>query len=425
MQNIFIEKPYQFVPPIKAGWPQKLLAKLGLHRRTLRRREGVTECEIRHADRLSQSLAAGHGVMLTPNHPRLADPIAVYHLLGQVDCAFHTMASWHLFNQRPVARFMLRLMGAFSVNREGMDRTAIDFAINILKTANRPLLIFPEGTTSRTNDRLMAFMDGPAFIARSAAKRRAKEGLGSGKVVTHPIAIKYVFQGDVDAVADNVLSEIEKRLSWSPQTTLPLIDRVIKVGDALLSIKELEYKCPVPDGATLRQRQNAMVNHLMNPLEEEWLGGPQQGGIQMRVKNLRVKIFPDMITDALSVVERKRRWEQLERTYLAQQVDCYPEQYVTEHPTVDRILETVEKFEEDFLGTYPRHGKLKAIINVGEAIEVQTRRDKSGQGEPLMDQIRESIERMLQQMTSESRMYSASNLANSSSPANRLGSATN
>lgn len=409
MQNIFIEKPYQFVPPMKASWPQKMLAKLGIHQRTLSRREGVTSCEIRNADRLSQSLADGHGVMLTPNHPRLADPIATYDLIRKVDCAFYTMASWHLFNQGAFARFMLRLMGAFSVNREGMDRTAIDFAINVLKTAERPLLIFPEGTTSRTNDRLMAFMDGPAFIARTAAKRRAKEELGSGRVVVHPIAIKYVFEGDVESRADHVLSEIEKRLSWSPQRDLPLIDRVIKVGDALLSIKELEYKCPVSEGATLRQRQNNMVNHLMNPLEEEWLGGPQEGGIQMRVKNLRVKIFPDMISDTLSLAERKRRWEQLGRTYLAQQVDCYPEQYVTEHPTVDRILETVEKFEEDFLGTYPRHGSIKAIINVGEAIEVQTRRAKGGEGEPLMNQIRESIEAMLQEMASESKMYSAPN----------------
>ena len=409
MHNLFIEKPYQFVPPIKASWPQKMLTKLAIHRRTLRRREGVNNCEIRNADRLSHSLNAGHGVMLTPNHPRLADPITIYDLLREVDCAVYSMASWHLFNQGSFLRFMLRLMGAFSVNREGTDRAAIDFAINVLKTAERPLLIFPEGATSRTNDRLMAFMDGPAFIARTAAKRRAKEMLGSGKVVVHPIAIKYVFDGDIEARVDHVLSEIEKRLSWSPQRNLPLIERVIKVGDALLHIKELEYKCPVPDGATLRQRQNNMINHLINPLEEEWLSGPQEGGIQMRVKNLRVKIFPDMTTDTLPVAERKRRWEQLARTYLAQQVDGFPDQYVTEYPTVDRILETVEKFEEDFLGTYPRHGNLKAILTVGEAIEVQTRREKSDEGEPLMYLIRDSIESMLKQMAGESKMYSDSN----------------
>ena len=405
MHSIFIEKPYQFVPPFKVRWPQKLFTKLGLYQRTLRRREGVFTCEIRNSDRLSKSISAGHGVLVTPNHPRLADPISTYNLIAEVNSPFYTMASWHLFNQGAFAKFMLRVTGAFSVNREGMDRTAIDFAINVLKTAERPLVIFPEGTTSRTNDRLMTFMDGPAFIARTAAKRRAKEELGSGKVVVHPIAIKYVFRGDIEARADHVLSQIEKRLSWSSQRDMPLIDRITKVGDALLSIKELEYKCPVVEGATHRERQNNMVNHLMNPLEEEWLGGPQEGGIQMRVKNLRVKIFPDMTTDTLSVAERKRRWEQLDRTYLAQQVDCYPEQYLTERPTVDRILETIEKFEEDFLGTYPLHGDLHAVIDVGEAIEVPTRREKGGEGEPLMNQIRDSIEVMLEGLADESKMY--------------------
>ena len=58
-----------------------------------------------------------------------------------------------------------------------------------------------------------------------------------------------------------------------------------------------------------------------------------------------MKIFPEMTLKTLETPERKRRWEQLEDTYLAQQVDCYPEDYVVGHPTVDRILETVEKFE--------------------------------------------------------------------------------
>ena len=70
---------------------------------------------------------------------------------------------------------MVRLMGAFSVNREGLDRAAVDYAVNVLVEAKRPLLIFPAGTTSRTNDRLMALMEGPGFIARTAAKKRAKK----------------------------------------------------------------------------------------------------------------------------------------------------------------------------------------------------------------------------------------------------------
>ncbi len=404
-RSIFIEKPYKFVPAIKTSWPQKLYTKLKLHRTTLRRREGVWDQEVRGAEKLRASIDAGHAVLMTPNHPRLADPATMHNIAMEAGCPLYFMASWHLFNQGPMIRFVIRMMGAFSVNREGMDRTAIDHAIEILKTAERPLVIFPEGTTSRTNDRLMALMDGPSFIARTAAKRRAKDEIGSGKVVVHPVAIKYVFEGDVVQAAGAALTDIEKRLSWAPQTDLPLVDRIVKVGDALLKIKELQFGCPVPDGATLRERQTNMVNHLLHPLEEDWLDGAQEGGIQIRIKNLRVKIFPDMIGDSMDLAERKRRWEHLERTYLAQQVDCYPEEYVTEHPSVDRLLETVEKFEEDFTDKCRVHGHLKAITVVGDPIEVSTKRERGLDHDPLMEQIRERLQAMLLELRSESKMY--------------------
>ena len=406
-RSIFIEKPYEFVPAMKASWPQKLYTKLKLHRITLRNREGVWDQEIRGAEKLKASIDAGHAVLMTPNHPRLADPPNMHNLALEAGCPLYFMASWHLFNQGAFVRFIVRMMGAFSVNREGMDKASIDHAIQILKTAERPLAIFPEGTTSRTNDQLMSLMDGPSFIARTAAKRRAKEGLGSGKVVVHPVAIKYVFKGDVDKACDAALTDIEKRLSWSPQSDLPLVDRIVKVGDALLKIKEMQYGCEVPEGTVLRQRQNNMVNHLLHPLEKEWLGEVQDGGIQIRIKNLRVKIFPDMIGGKLELAERKRRWEHLERTYLAQQVDCYPEEYLTNFPSVDRILETVEKFEEDFTDKCRVHGNLKAITVVGDPIEVSPKRERGLDYDPLMENIRQRLEEMLGELQSESKMYSS------------------
>ena len=404
-RSIFIERPYRFVPAFKTSWPQWLLTKLKLHRISLRHREGVWDCEVRGAEKLRASIDAGHAVLMTPNHPRLADPANMHNLALKAGCPLYFMASWHLFNHGAFTRFMVRLMGAFSVNREGMDRAAIDHAIAILKTAERPLVIFPEGTTSRTNDQLMSLMDGPSFIARTAAKRRAKDNLGSGKVVVHPVAIKYVFQGDIDKTCDAALTDIEQRLSWTPQSDMPLVDRIVKVGDALLKVKEMQYGCEVSEGTSLRQRQTNMVEHLLQPLEQEWLGEVQQGGIQIRIKNLRVKIFPDMIGDRLELAERKRRWDHLERTYLVQQVDCYPEQYLAENPSVDRILETVEKFEEDFTDKCRVHGHLKAITVVGDPIEVSPKRVRGASADPLMEQIRECLEAMLLELQTESAQY--------------------
>jgi hypothetical protein len=406
MHKVLIEKPYRFVPPITWNWPQRLLTQFGQFKGLLRKKHGVVDHECRNVDRLRESIRAGHGILLTPNHPRTADPIAMYFLCRETPMSLYTMASWHLFNQSWFETFMIRLMGAFSVNREGLDRKAVDYAINVLVNAERPLLIFPSGATSRTNDRLMALMEGPAFIARTAAKRRAKSG---GKVVVHPICIKYFFQGDIEKICNEVLTDIESQLSWRPDPGIPLIERIVRIGNALLTLKELEYNVSPEPGSTLRQRQTNMVNQLLNPLEIEWLGSAQQNGIQTRVKNLRMKIFPELSRNEVELAERERRWRHLAQTYLAQQIDCYPEKYVTDFPSVDRILETVEKFEEDLNEDCRIHGQLKVVLDVGEAIEVSTKRDRAAETDPLMESIRKRLESGLEAMQSESRIYEPGN----------------
>ncbi len=405
MQAVLIEKPYKFVPPITQTWPGNLALKLGVHKWLLKSREGVVDCEVRNADRLKASVEAGHGVMLTPNHCRTTDPMAMCHLSAATAIPFYTMASWHLFNQNARTTFAIRMMGAFSVNREGLDKASVDYAVGVLQNAQRPLLIFPEGTTSRTNDQLMALMDGPSFIARTAAKRRQKKD--GGKVVVHPVGIRYLFQGDLDRACEGVLAEIEHKLTWRPSPEKPLVDRIIKIGDALLRLKELQYGILPDNSLTLKQRQNGLVDRLLHPLEQEWIGEHSDAGIAIRIKNLRMKIFPELSRNTLPDAEQKRRWRQLEDTYLAQQIDCYPEQYLTEHPSVDRILETVGKFEEDLNDRCRIHGNTKVIIDVDEAIEVSGKRDRAAKTDALMDQIRARLEAKMFELQSESRMYVA------------------
>ena len=186
MRSILIEKPYKFIPPIRAKWPQFWLLKLGAFKSYLRNECGVVAHECRNVDLLRDSLKAGHAILLAANHCRTGDAVAIGHLANEAPCPMYAMASWHLFNLGWWRTFSLRLMGAFSIYREGLDRQAVDEAVNILHKAERPLLIFPEGISTRTNDHLMGFMDGPAFIARTAARRRAKDNLG--QVVIHPVA---------------------------------------------------------------------------------------------------------------------------------------------------------------------------------------------------------------------------------------------
>ncbi len=394
MQNLVIDQPYVAVPPYHGRlWPRVLAL---YSRRVLRRSYGIESVTCRHSDRLAASISAGHGVILAPNHCRDEDPMVLATLARDVGTPMFIMASWHLFKQQKLKTFLLRRAGAFSIYREGIDRAAVNTAIDILTSAERPLIMFPEGFIARTNDRLNDMMDGIGLIARTAAKRRAKES-PNNKVVVHPIALRYNFHGNIDATADKVLGEIESRLSWRPQKQLSLIDRIVKVGGGLLSLKEIEYLGEAQSGS-IESRLERLTNAILNPLEDEYAALKHDGSINSRVKRLRTEIVADMTGSELAADERERRWKQLADVYLANELSHYPPNYVRSNPTAYRILETLERFEEDLTDKVSAHGHISAEITVGEAIEVAPGREPRGamtDGDALLQAVAAQLKAML------------------------------
>jgi 1-acyl-sn-glycerol-3-phosphate acyltransferase len=391
MQNVVIDKPYVPVLPHRGRlWPWLLSFYLP---RLLRRKYGVTRVEIVNGERLKQSIGAGHGILLAPNHCRDEDPMVMGMLAKAVGSPFFVMASWHVFMNEWRQAFLMQRAGAFSIYREGIDRGALNTAIEILETAERPLVLFPEGVISRTNDQINDLLDGTALIARSAAKKRAKLS-PPGKVVVHPIAIRYRFQGDAEKAVASVMEEIEARLTWRPQRDLAPLDRIYKVGTALLTLRELEH-LGAPQPGDLAQRLPNLINALLNPLEDEWTSGRHDDTVQARVKRLRTAILPDLTKHEIDEAERTRRWRQLADVYLAQQLFHYPPGYARSNPTPERLLETVERFEEDLTDKVRVHGPMHATITVGEAIEVSPTREERGGGDSLMHQIETQLKAML------------------------------
>lgn len=398
MQNVVVEKPYRFVPPHR-GWFWPTLVQFWLPR-ILDRSHGITRVECRGIEHLKRSLDAGHGILLAPNHCRPCDPLVLGMLGRELNQPFFTMASAHLFLNGGLLAWLLPRVGAFSVYREGMDREALKTAIDILKEAKRPLVIFPEGVISRTNDRLNNLQDGVAFIARSAAKQRLAAN-PPGNVVVHPVAIRYLFKGELDKTLALVLDDIERRLSWQPQRGVPVIERIYKLGFALLCLKEMEY-LGAPQTDEVADRLSRLIDQILSPLEKEWLGGHREPTVVLRVKKLRAAILPDLVGGEVSEDERARRWRQLGDIYLAQSLSNYPPDYIRSNPTPERLLETVERFEEDLTDETHVHRPVHAIVDVGEAIEVSPARDRSVVSDPLMERIKEQLTAMLARLTKES-----------------------
>lgn len=404
MFEIVREEPYEFVPPIDSDFWCWLI-RFRLHG-FMKKEYCVESYDCRGVEKLQKSIDSGAGIILAGNHSRLADPMAMGVLSGEVGKNLFVMASWHLFKEGWLQRAMIQRMGAFSVYREGNDRQAVNQAIEILVENKRPLLIFPEGAVSRHCDKLMEVMDGPGFMARQASKRRGKAG--KGPVVIHPIAIRYSFDGDVDKTLAPDLEHLEKSLSWQPQTHLSTHQRLRKIGETLLCLKEVEYLGAALEGDP-HERANNLIASVLGRIEEKWEvatgdADPSYRNVVSRVKAIRSRVLPDLIDKKLEEAEREDRWRDLAACYYVQQIAHYPKGYLTgENDLPERVLETAERMIEDYQDRVSYHGPLCCTIVVGDPIEVSAERDRSVKGEPAMQLAAERLQSMLDDLVAERR----------------------
>lgn len=401
--SVIVERPYKYVPPHRGNlWPT-LIQRFRLVDFYLRHREGVVSYECRHHDRLISSLQAGHGILLAPNHCRYADPLALGWLSRAVGNHVFAMASWHLFNKGFFDRFAIPKMGGFSIYREGQDRQSLETAIDAMVQAKRPLIVFPEGTTNRTNDHLQPLLDGVPFMARTAAKRRAKQGLG--KVVIHPVGIKYLFRGDIHQWADEALAELELRLGWQVRSDIPILPRIGRVAEGLLCLKEVQYLGHVQAG-DLIQRRNSLIEKLLCDVELEFMGRVDDAHVLNRVRACRTKLMPLLLDSLDKPSVRARLKRKITEIDLAQQLVSYPKDYLQVDQVTDtRILETLERMQEDFLGSSKLPTPLHAVIEVDTAIDVENQRPPRGEVDPVQVQLQAQMLELLRRLSSEARPF--------------------
>src|SRR5215471_16641368 len=95
MNGVVSDKPYVPVPPYHGTvWPRVMNWYIP---RYLHRRYGTAKIDIAGDEKLVASIAAGHGVLITPNHSRDEDPFILSALASKVGRPFFVVASAHLF----------------------------------------------------------------------------------------------------------------------------------------------------------------------------------------------------------------------------------------------------------------------------------------------------------------------------------------
>ena len=85
------------------------------------------------------------------------------------------------------------------------------------------------------------------------------------------------------------------------------------------------------------------------------------------------------------------------------QLFSYPGDYITERPTVERLAETVDKFEEDVLGYHMARGRgeRSAVFQVGEPVDVGQFAAGAAQPRRAAGPLTEALERSVQAMLDE------------------------
>lgn len=395
MHKVVVDEPYKFVPPYRKRWFSWLF-RLWL-RPFLRRRYGLVQFHYEGLEHLRNSLQAGHGILLCPNHSRDADPMLMGMLCRKVPCHVFSLASWHLFRQSRLESLVIRLLGGFSIFREGLDREALNAAVQIVASAERPLVIFPEGVISRSNDRLLGLMEGVSFIARTAARRRAALNPTS-QVVIHPVAVRYRLMGDIEDSVGSTLTQLEQRTFWKTNEHLPLLERIRLLARALLASREVEVFGDSRSGP-MRPRIQQLIDAVLQPCETRWLGGPRQGDAVGRVKDLRTAILAELIQQQLSPADVAERWRALTDCYYIQTLSLYPEHYLDNDGargtvTPERIAETVHRLEEDLTDRITLRPEWKVEFRIGAAIPVDVSR-RSRDADPLMQQLRTQMLQLL------------------------------
>jgi 1-acyl-sn-glycerol-3-phosphate acyltransferase len=100
-------------------------------------------------------------VVLASNHLSLWDPVYLFCCIRNRKLNF--MAKAELF-KIPVIGWVISHVNAFPVHRNQLDRNALRKAAQVL-SQNEALVLFPEGTRSRTGE-LLPFYDGAVLFAQ-------------------------------------------------------------------------------------------------------------------------------------------------------------------------------------------------------------------------------------------------------------------
>ena len=357
-----------FWPPKPSGFWNAMLGPL--RRYYLGSFYKISSVTVRGEENL-KAIRPGDGALLAPNHSNDADPHVMMDVGHRSHRQLYFMAAWQVFlAHKGIDGWVMQRFGAFSVDREGCDRRAIRQATELL-TNGQWLVVFPEGEIYHTNERLTPLREGVAFMTITA--QRDLEKAGNGKAIwVVPTRIAYKYDQNITRQLDEAVTAMERRFLLPMIASDPLGKRIVRLGEVLLTIKEKQVLGKAQEGE-LVARLHSLIESILSRLEGKYLTKSNAAeSVPLRVKTLRRAILEQIGSKGEEKPKISAEQQSaLDELHMTLQLFSYPGDYVTSKPTVERMAETIEKFEEDLDGVATPKGSRSATVTFGQPIDVR------------------------------------------------------
>jgi 1-acyl-sn-glycerol-3-phosphate acyltransferase len=318
---------------------------------------------------LHEAKRNGDRLLFVINHPSHSDPQALTEVQRRLGIDSCFMAAYDVFLRSRLCAWSMQRMGNFSIDREGSDRKAMAAAIKVLAEGRQALNIFPEGNVYLTNDRLTPFLDGAAFIALKA------QAATDATVKIIPVSLKFThLTTPRKTITDRMLQlGTDSGHSFPPGSTSDPLGAVLGLGRHILGgyLKKhgLHGKLPADDPSLYCLLENFAANLVTEVEDGLEIAAAETVSLTARIAKARTKIHQLRSDPAIS--PNPQIHGLADRAILALRIHGYLTPYLTDHPTIDRYDETVERIAEDFHSrAMPRTGPRRAMASIGEPIVV-------------------------------------------------------
>ncbi len=353
----------------------------------LRRFGDIVAVDVPPEDRVRLKALAPERLILTPNHPTIYEPFALFALSRIARMPFHYLANRETFDDHwGLSGWLIQRLGGYSVVRGTADRESFRATRAILAAPAGKVVIFPEGEIYSQNDTLLPFHGGVVQMAFWALEDARRAGDAQADIGLLPVAVRYRFTEDMTGPIARSLGGLERALGLTPEADAAPYTRLRRIGVCVLETMEAEYglKPGRPDADDMTPRMEALRALLLDRAAALiGLSLSPDATLPDRMRALINAVYavtheePD--GDWSSYRERLHRQQAARVGPLMRDLNrvsnwiAVRDNYVRARPTPERMADNLRRLEAEVFGHVRLRGPRRARIRVGEPIRLAAR----------------------------------------------------